>query len=205
LSDGDETKWLLPTQIPFDELKGRALEECLFWLLDGMGARDIEWRIGGKGAGAADGGRDIEARFFVPNTDGQIEARRWWIECKGRSATLEKDAVATACNNVLADKSVDCLVIATNTTFSNPTRDWVRQWQERFSTPQILLWDRASLERMLAQQPATVLRLFEGGLSSAGYLQAIRERFWNLLEYSSIERIKRIWPTRQARRSWPCD
>jgi hypothetical protein len=72
LSDDDETKWLLPTQIPFDELKGRALEECLFWLLDGMGARDIEWRIGGKGAGAADGGRDIEARFFVPNTDGQI-------------------------------------------------------------------------------------------------------------------------------------
>ena len=29
MSDGDETKWLLPTQIPFDELKGRALEECL--------------------------------------------------------------------------------------------------------------------------------------------------------------------------------
>lgn len=198
MSDGDETKWLLPTQIPFDELKGRALEECLFWLLDGMGARDIEWRIGGKGAGAADGGRDIEARFFVPNTDGQIEARRWWIECKGRSATLEKDAVTTACNNVLANKSVDCLVIATNTTFSNPTRDWVRQWQERFPAPQILLWDRASLERMLAQQPATVLRLFEGGLSSAGYLQAIRERFWNLLEYSSIERVKRIWSERHT-------
>lgn len=198
MSDNDETRWLLPTQIPFDELKGRSLEECLFWLLDGMGARDIEWRIGGKGAGTSDGGRDIEARFFAPNTDGQIEARRWWIECKGRSATLEKDAVTTACNNVLANKAVDCLVIATNTTFSNPTRDWVRLWQERFPTPQILLWDRASLERMLAQQPATVLRLFEGGLSSAGYLQALRERFWNLLEYSSIEQIKRIWSERDT-------
>lgn len=51
---------------------------------------------------------------------------------------------------------------------------------------------------LLAQQPATVLRLFEGGLSSAGYLQAIRERFWNLLEYSSIEQIKRIWSKRDT-------
>ena len=51
---------------------------------------------------------------------------------------------------------------------------------------------------MLAQQPTTVLRLFEGGLSSAGYLQAIRERFWNLLEYSSIERVKRIWSERDT-------
>lgn len=192
----DPEPWLLPSQIPFDELKGRALEECLFWLLDGMGARDIEWRIGGAGGGAADGGRDLEARFFVPGDDGQIETRRWWIECKGRSGTLEKEAVTTACNNVLADRSVACLVIATNTTFSNPTRDWVRTWQERFPQPQILLWDRTSLERMLAQQPATVLRLFEGGLSAAGHLQALQHRFWQLIEYSSIEQVRRIWVER---------
>jgi hypothetical protein len=194
----DEKSWLLPSEVPFDELKGHALEECLFWLLDGMGARDIAWRVGGTGAGAADGGRDIEARFYVPDDEGQIVARRWWVECKGRASTLETDAVKVACNNVLADESVDCLVIATNTTFTNPTRDWVEKWQARFPKPQILLWDRASLERMLAQQPATVLRLFEGGLSSAGYLRAIRDRFWNLLEYSSIERIKRIWAERET-------
>lgn len=194
----DEKSWLLPSEVPFDELKGHALEECLFWLLDGMGARDIAWRVGGTGAGTADGGRDIEARFYVPDDEGQIVARRWWLECKGRASTLETDAVKVACNNVLADESVDCLVIATNTTFTNPTRDWVEKWQSRFPKPQILLWDRASLERMLAQQPATVLRLFEGGLSSAGYLRAIRDRFWNLLEYSSIERIKRIWAERET-------
>ena len=198
MTESEESGWLLPTQVPFAELKGRALEECLFWLLDGMGAREIEWRVGGSGSGAADGGRDIEARFLMPNADGEVVSRRWWIECKGRSATLEKDAVMAACNNVVADSSVDYLVVATNTTFSNPTRDWVKQWQERFPVPKVLLWDRASLERMLAHQPATVLRLFEGGLSSAGYLEAIRERFWNLLEYSSIERIKRIWSERDA-------
>jgi len=194
----DEKSWLLASEIPFDELKGHALEECLFWLLDGMGARDIAWRVGGTGVGTADGGRDLEARFYVPDHDGEIVGRQWWVECKGRAGTLETDAVKIACNNVLADQGIDCLVIATNTTFTNPTRDWVEKWQARFPRPQILLWDRASLERMLAQQPATVLRLFEGGLSSAGYLHAIRDRFWNLLEYSSIERVKRIWTERDT-------
>lgn len=193
-----ETPWLLPSEIPFDELKGHALEECLFWLLDGIGARDLTWRVGGTGAGAADGGRDLEARFHVPDAAGEIVPRQWWVECKGRTGTLEAEAVKTSCNNVVADRSVDCLVIATNTTFTNPTRNWVERWRERFPRPQILLWDRAVLERMLAQQPATVLRLFEGGLSSAGHLRAIRDRFWNLIEYSSIERVKRIWSERDA-------
>lgn len=196
--EDEEVAWLLPSEVPFDELKGHALEECLFWLLDGIGARDLAWRVGGTGHGAADGGRDLEARFHVPDASGEIIARQWWVECKGRTGTLEAEAVKTACNNVLADRTVDCLVIATNTTFTNPTRNWVETWQERFPTPHILLWDRAVLERMLAKQPATVLRLFEGGLSSAGHLRAIRDRFWNLIEYSSIERIKRIWGERDT-------
>ncbi|PMS36261.1 hypothetical protein B0G57_107274 [Trinickia symbiotica] len=90
----------------YDELKGHALEECLFWLLDGIGARDIEWRVGGIGVGTADGGRDLKARFYVPDHDGQIVARQWWVECKGRAGTLEIDAVKIACNNVLADQGV---------------------------------------------------------------------------------------------------
>lgn len=191
-------KWVLPTEIPFSELKGKDLEECLFWLLDGIGARDLEWRLGGVGGGAADGGRDLEAVFYTLGADGEVVARRWWIECKGRGGTVEKDAVTSACNNVLAHETVDCLVIATNTTFSNPTSDWVKAWQERFPKPQILLWDQPVLERMLSDQPATVLRLFEGGLSSAGYLEAISERFWSLLEYSSIERTRKIWAERDT-------
>ncbi|MBB5753031.1 hypothetical protein [Prosthecomicrobium pneumaticum] len=196
--NGEERSWLIPSEIPFDELKGHALEECLFWLLDGIGARDLTWRVGSAGAGAADSGRDLEARFHVPDATGEIVPRQWWVECKGRAGTLETEAVKTSCNNVVANASVDCLVIATNTTFTNPTRDWVEKWQDRFPRPRILLWDRVVLERMLAQQPATVLRLFEGGLSSAGHLRAIRDRFWNLIEYSSIERIKRIWSERDT-------
>jgi hypothetical protein len=199
--DADNTgdmPWVLPTEIPFAELKGKALEECLFWLLDGMGARDLEWRLGGKGDGAADGGRDLEARFIAPGPEGQIETTRWWIECKGRTGTVEKGVVTSACNNALADDAIDCLVIVTNTTFSNPTRDWVKTWQMRFPKPRVLLWDQPILERMLAAQPATVLRLFEDALSSAGHLQALSERFWSRLDYSSIDRARRIWTERET-------
>lgn len=204
-SDEGDTPWILPSEISFAELKGKALEECMFWLLDGMGARDLEWRLGGMGNGAADGGRDLEARFVTPGPEGQVEAKRWWIECKGRAGTVEKDVVTSACNTVLADASVDCLVIVTNTTFSNPTRDWVKTWQARFPKPQVLLWDQPVLERMLAAQPSTVLRLFAGALSSAGYLQALSERFWSRLEFSSIDWARRIWSERETLKIGPME
>lgn len=49
-------EWMFPASIPFTELKGNDLEACVYWLLDAMGAKDLEWRIGGTGGGAADGG-----------------------------------------------------------------------------------------------------------------------------------------------------
>jgi len=42
-------EWVLPASIPFEGMKGRDLEECLYWLLDAMGAKDLEWRTGGTG------------------------------------------------------------------------------------------------------------------------------------------------------------
>src|SRR5215471_12532835 len=86
-------EWVLPAAIPFAELKSRDLEECVYWLLDSMGAKDLEWRTGGTGAGAADGGRDLEARFYTPTADGEIDAQKWWIESKGRGGTLESEEV----------------------------------------------------------------------------------------------------------------
>ena len=64
---GNSEKWILPAAIPFVDLKSKDLEECVYWLLDAMGAKDLEWRIGGTGAGTSDGGRDLEAHFYIPN------------------------------------------------------------------------------------------------------------------------------------------
>ena len=61
---------VIPSNIPWQELKGEVLEEFVFWLLDSMGAKDMEWRRGGTQTTAADGGRDLEATFHVPVPDG---------------------------------------------------------------------------------------------------------------------------------------
>lgn len=163
-----EPEWVLPANIPFAGIKARDLEECIYWLLDAMGARDLEWRTGGSGGGAADGGRDLDAVFYVPSPDGELEPQRWWVECKGRKVTLEPEAVKSAVINAQARTDLAYVVVVTNTAFSNPTRDWIMEWQEKHPRPRIKLWDQTSLERMLSCQPGVVLRLFSEGLSLAG-------------------------------------
>jgi len=115
-----------------------------------------------RGAGAADGGRDLEALFFAPNDSGEMTSLKWWIECKGRKGTVEADEVKSAINNALAYEGLHCIVIATNTQFSNPTRDWVKQWQIKHPIPQVQLWDQAQLERYLSRHPDVVLWLNSG-------------------------------------------
>jgi hypothetical protein len=44
---------VLPAAIPFADLKRQDLEECVFWLMDAMGAKDLEWRLGGTGGGGS--------------------------------------------------------------------------------------------------------------------------------------------------------
>lgn len=85
--------WILPAGILFDELKGRDLEECADRLSDAMGGKDLEWRLGGGSKGTSDGGRDWESTFHVPGFDGEMEAQRRWIECKGRGKTVEAEEV----------------------------------------------------------------------------------------------------------------
>jgi hypothetical protein len=193
MTSASNPEWMLPANIPFADLKARDLEECVYWLLDAMGARDLEWRTGGAGGGAPDGGRDLEAVFYVLSPDGELEPQCWWVECKGRSGTVEADAVKSAVNNATARGDLAYLVVVTNTTFSNPTRDWVKTWQETHPRPRIKLWDQTSLERMLSRQPSVVVRLFGVALSPAGRLETVRERFWNKLEYTPVGALQQIW------------
>lgn len=201
----EKAEWVLPASIPFAGLKGHDLEECVYWLLDSMGAKDLEWRTGGSGGGAADGGRDLEAAFYTPTVDGEIEAQKWWIECKGRTGTVEPDEVKSAVTNALAIEGLDYVVIATNTQFSNPTRDWVKAWQAKNSRPKIKLWDHAQLERYLSRHPDVVLRLFSEALSLEGRLKAMESRFWNKLEFVTPKTLVDIWGARNELQFEPAE
>lgn len=193
----EEGEWIIPASIPFADLKGKDLEECLFWLLDAMGAKDLEWRTGGSGGGASDGGRDLEAHFYTPTADHEMEPKVWWVECKGRSRTVEPDEVKSAIVNAQGRADVDYIVIATNTQFSNPTRDWVKQWQVNHPLPKVKLWDSSHLERLLSRHPDVVLRLFSEALSIDGQFRALESGFWNKLEFVSSPKLKRLWKARK--------
>ncbi|MDB5990340.1 MAG: hypothetical protein JWQ10_1743 [Herbaspirillum sp.] len=189
-------EWIVPASIPFDDLKARDLEECVYWLLDAMGAQDLEWRVGGAGGGAADGGRDLEAKILVPDEDGELRPQTWWFECKGRKGTVESSAVKNAAVNASAFIHVDAVVIVTNTTFSNPTIDWVKSWNTSCQKQQVQLWDKSRLEQLISRQPSVVLRLFSKSLSLAGRLEALRTRFWNRIEFSPAQVLNDIWESR---------
>lgn len=196
--DDSRHEWVLPASIPFMDLKGKDLEECVYWLLDAMGAKDLEWRVGGTGGGAADGGRDLEALFFEVDDEGELKPQRWWVECKGRTGTVESDEVKSAVNNALAYDGLDRLIIATNTQYSNPTRDWVKAWQGKHPVPKIQLWDRTHLERYLSRHPDVVLRLFSEALSPEGRAKAMESRFWNKLEFAPLETLVGLWKARES-------
>ncbi len=195
-ADGD-TPWVIPSEIRFDTLLGKDLEECVYWLLDAMGAQDLEWRVGGTGGGAADGGRDLAAAFYALTPAGDMDRKRWWFECKGRSKTLEADQVKAAVNNALGEPGLDYIVIVTNTTFTNPTRDWVVRWQQAHPTPVVQLWDGVTLERMLSRQPQVVMRLFAQALSLEGRVKAAKDRFWGRLEFVAPKQLAEFWAARR--------
>jgi|CZKJ01.1.fsa_nt_gi hypothetical protein len=161
-----------------------------------MGAQELEWRVGTQGRSSADQGRDIQAHFHVASPDADLIRQKWWIECKGRKGTVEPSAVKESANNTQAMPTVDVLVIVTNTSFSNPTRNWVSEWQRSHPRPTVKLWDRTHLERFLCRYPAATLRVFAKALTPQGRLEVIRERFWQHSAYATQEHLKELWERR---------
>jgi hypothetical protein len=97
----------------------------------------------------------------------------------------------------LAIAELDYIAIATNTQFSNPTRDWVKEWRAGHPRPKVKLWDRSQLERYLTRHPEVVLRLFSEALSIQGRFQAMESRFWNKFEYVTPGALAAIWKARE--------
>lgn len=187
---------ILPSEIPWSTIKGRDLEELLYWLFASMGAKNIEWRIGGKGGGASDQGRDLELTIFVPTDSGAFTRQSWWIEAKGRGGTVEPNAIKSAVLNAVANDQLDVLVIATNTNFSNPTRDWVKEWQRSHPKPEVRLWERCELEKLCSENPLAVIRLMHNALSPQGKVEVVRCRLWDFATFSDTPLLEDIWVNR---------
>ncbi|MSM38132.1 MAG: hypothetical protein GJT30_00710 [Geobacter sp.] len=184
---------ILPSEIPWDDIKGSELEELLYWLFESMGAKDLEWRKGGKGPGTADQGRDIECTFYTSSPEGELTKQKWWVEAKGRSSTVDPSSIKESILNVAGSNDIDVLVIATNAQFSNPTRDWVKEWQKTHKSPVIKLWERSCLERMVSKHPLAVIRLFTKALSAQGKLEVARTKLWNYATFTDRPHLAELW------------
>jgi hypothetical protein len=187
------TSLFIPSEIPWPSVKGKVLEELLYWLFDAMGAKDLEWRLGGVGAGTADQGRDLELSFYLASPDGELIKQRWWVEAKGRSGTVEPIEVKSAVLNAAGKSTVDVLVIATNAAFSNPTRDWVKEWQASNARPRIKLWEKTELENHCSKNPIAVIRLFSQALSSQGRLEVAKTKLWDYATFTDESTLAALW------------
>jgi hypothetical protein len=189
----DASEFVVPSEIPWAEMTGEALEELLYWLCDSLGARDLEWRAGSSSGTSTDGGRDLEATFSLPLPDGELRPERWWLQAKGRTATVERSAVQRAVLDASADPEIATLVVATNSRFSNPTRDWIAERTRANDRPRVVLWDRDALERMVARHPVVVARVAPGALSDHGRLAALVARFWDYTRLPGSADLERLW------------
>lgn len=191
-----ENGLIIPSQIPWEDIKDTSLEELMYWLLDTMGAKDLEWRIGGTGGGAADQGRDLECSFYMTSPEGDLTQQRWWVDAKGRNKTVDPTDVKETILNVTGKKHVDVLLIATNACFSNPTRDWVKEHQKNHPRPVIKLWEKTELEKLCSKNPLAVIRLFSKALSPQGKLEVMRSRLWNYATLTDEPTLKALWGER---------
>ncbi|NOX56922.1 MAG: restriction endonuclease [Planctomycetes bacterium] len=193
------SKLIVPAEIPWEHLKGKELEELLYWLLDSMGAKELTWRIGGKGQGAADQGRDLELSMNVPMPDGEFRKERWWVQARGRKKTLAQSDFSEVVNNATVGRGgerVDVVVIATNSVFSNAAIDWVADWNKERDRPLVKLWGRPELERLCSQHPDAVARLFVEALTPSGKVEVIKAKLWDHGTFAGEPMLTSLWKVR---------
>jgi hypothetical protein len=186
----------LATEIPWGDLKAKDLEELLYWLFDSMGAKELEWRVGGSGSGTSDQGRDLELSFYTSSPDGDLVQQRWWVEAKGRRGTVEPIAVKNAVVNAVGRTDVDVVVVATNSVFSNPTKDWVKEWQRANVRPKVKLWGKTELEAFCSKNPVAVIRVFKQALSSQGKIEVAESKLWNYATFTDEPTLMKVWEDR---------
>ena len=86
--------------------------------------------------------------------------------------------------------------IATNSAFSNPTRDWVAEFNRGHERPAAVLWQRSDLEQMLVANPSALLRVAPEALSAQGMAVAVRERSGRAARIPAEGELRLIWEHR---------
>ncbi|MFC0112548.1 restriction endonuclease [Kibdelosporangium aridum] len=187
----------LRDELPWETISAHVLEELLYSLVGEMGAIEREWRSSPGSINTADGGRDIEATFEIPSADGGRNRKRWWIDAKRRKKSVTPSDVKEVALNSLAAADVEALIIATNSTFTNPTRDWVKEFNKRTTGPVVQLWDRVTLQDLLDRYPAAAAAKFFEALGLHDRVEFLTDYFFRCGRVLSEEDLRWAWSVQE--------
>ncbi|KZQ13137.1 hypothetical protein A3N51_11410 [Enterobacter kobei] len=181
--------------LDFSKISPSDFENLVFHLLDEMGFSNISWRKGGEGNSATDGGRDLEATFWTIRP-GVSKEERYWFEVKHRKHQLEKMQVQSTLLNAAGNDLKDNVVIITNKTISNPTYDWIKEFQKNNKNPQVTIWQGHDLEIILRKNPRTLARFLPSSLAFSGRCKVIESKFSNILLLPAGGELDELWERR---------
>ncbi|MBU6954548.1 restriction endonuclease [Hahella sp. HN01] len=182
----------LQEKLDFSNTTPEDFERLVFHLLDEMGFSNLSWRKGGEGNSATDGGRDLEATFWTVKPIYSAE-EKYWFEVKYRKKQLAKSNVQKTVLNAAGHRSKDNLVIITNGTVSNPTLDWVKQFQESHKEICISIWQGHDLELLLRKNPRTLARFVPASLAFSGRCKVVVSKFSNLALLPAGGELDELW------------
>lgn len=149
------------TAFSLNHLSDVEFEEFCYDLLCELGFVNLNWRKGtGLSSSPSDSGRDIECQREVTEIDGNKYLEKWFVECKHYEKGIPPDKVQGALAWATAEKPDVLLIIASNF-LSNPTKDYLRKYQEN-NAPRfkIKVWEKTDLER-LSSAKSRILRKYK--------------------------------------------
>lgn len=186
----------LQEELDYSDISPVEFENLVFHLLDEMGFSNLSWRKGGEGNSATDGGRDLEATFWTV-LPAKSKEEKYWIEVKYRKKQLEKSQVQKTVLNASGNNLKDNILIVTNKTISNPTMDWVKDFQDTHKTPCISVWQGHDLELLLRKNPRTLAKFLPSSLSFTGRCKVIESKFSNLMLLPAGGELDELWVKRK--------
>ncbi|HHQ4630592.1 restriction endonuclease [Aeromonas hydrophila] len=179
-------------KLDFSEITPTDFENLVFHLLDEMGFSNLIWRKGGEGNSATDGGRDLEGTFWTV-LPAISKEEKYWFEVKYRTNQLEKIQVQSTVMNASGNNSKDNLIIITNKTISNPTLDWIKEFQNANKLPSVTIWQGHDLELLLRKNPRTLARFLPSSLAFSGRCKVIESKFSNLMLLPAGGELDELW------------
>ncbi|QXC34519.1 restriction endonuclease [Aeromonas sp. FDAARGOS 1407] len=134
-----------------NDLKDSEFEEFCYDLLHSMDFVNLSWRKGtGLLSSPSDQGRDIQGQLLRRDVDGSQHHEQWFIECKHyiKGVPPEKIQSALAWAN---SKRPDVLLIIVSNFLSNPTKNYLEEYQREHKPPfRIKVWELKDLENLSA-------------------------------------------------------